>query len=1015
MYLLTKNLFKNILIILFSLMMAFSLLFTSACANDDDDDNPTDGDDTETEETIQDYQVIKNGDFEFSTNDETTYPCYSSISWSRTTDTGNTSSATSSKTSGIIDTSDTAYAKLDQTALPKVDNQVVNPKTPNYYGLTKENYDYEDSDTRVNPQSNGSKIYMLVNKSSKNGILGTAQNVKAASSITIPVDGYAVVSLWLNTYELKSNYTNNPGAYISLAIKVGSTTYDSIYYSGINTNGEWAQFNLYIKGSDLGTTTITPSFGLGRGNGASHSGYVEGWLFVDDVYAKVYDKFADYNEVANGDIVDVNKGDISATNNNLVAPTSYLDNGEKADYNQESPKSFTKSSYQLNFKYSLAKEGAVITNRIFTSSGYNDNVKAGYDKETGNTLYKGSTLEALKADATNYNIVKDAISDDDISAMGLQNSDSVSFINFANPSTAYLLSDAIELKTNTYQFITFYAKVKTEHFGAKKATVSIVEKNTKDETTAIFSSFTNNDLDGAYNGWQKYSIILYNPTATSTNYQIKLVFGDDETALIESAYALQKGYAIVAGLKTFETTEEIYNSISTSENVNKTILYGNYMNFSSGSSSSSSLETYNVSTDLQGSFEITNKPTTTVAGFNPIGDVIGDTSGVKKGIINSKYSSAYTGIENLDKFATLTSGTNKYAQTIVISNSKKANSGYATNSNTIPADGLAKISLNIKVFGDAVANVYVVASEIDGAPIALKIGDDYNNEIKTTITKNSYSSTPDGWVNLTFYVAAGNKDINFKVEVWNGAREENSEGSQGSVFFELVKVDTTIMQDAYDTAMLDFKEEFSIKQGFEFTGEKTHTRPNLTTITLDDDGHDVETITRFEPKVVYAGNEVVKFYDFTTVDATTEIDNREESSDSDEDTSTDEDENIGYEVTTDLALQISSIIIAIVLIIVMIVVLVRKNTKSRAKMAMKRQQNYGGVSSRNQRELANERGKALKKVIVDDDDDDEDYDYEEAQAVEEENTIPEEIVIDEEVDELETNEKVDDNENGDAE
>ena len=94
--------------------MAFALAFATACSGDDGDDGDSDNpSETPTETTITDYQLIKNGDFEFSTDEKSTYPAYSSISWSRSSDSGHTSAPSSTMTSGIIDTSDTAFAKIE--------------------------------------------------------------------------------------------------------------------------------------------------------------------------------------------------------------------------------------------------------------------------------------------------------------------------------------------------------------------------------------------------------------------------------------------------------------------------------------------------------------------------------------------------------------------------------------------------------------------------------------------------------------------------------------------------------------------------------------------------------------------------------------------------------------------------------------------------------------------------------------------------------------------------------------
>ena len=101
------NKFKKFLILMLSLIMAFSLVLFTACEKEDtgDDDTTT----TEEEETITDYQLLNNGDFEFYTTEKTTFPYSSSIKWSRSNDKSSTSSITSIATSGIIDTSDEAF------------------------------------------------------------------------------------------------------------------------------------------------------------------------------------------------------------------------------------------------------------------------------------------------------------------------------------------------------------------------------------------------------------------------------------------------------------------------------------------------------------------------------------------------------------------------------------------------------------------------------------------------------------------------------------------------------------------------------------------------------------------------------------------------------------------------------------------------------------------------------------------------------------------------------------------
>ena len=90
MYLLSKLKLKKLLILLLTFAMCISLALATACG-DTVDDNDDDDNETQTEETLTDYQTLKNGDFEFGTTADTKFPYSSSINWTRSVDSDNTS------------------------------------------------------------------------------------------------------------------------------------------------------------------------------------------------------------------------------------------------------------------------------------------------------------------------------------------------------------------------------------------------------------------------------------------------------------------------------------------------------------------------------------------------------------------------------------------------------------------------------------------------------------------------------------------------------------------------------------------------------------------------------------------------------------------------------------------------------------------------------------------------------------------------------------------------------------
>ena len=128
-----------------AVLLAFCLTFACACGKTNDDGDDTDGDNIGSIESSTDYQVVANGDFEFYTDDKS-LPYSSSVKWTRTTSSDKSTAPSSSKSSGIIDTSSDAYAKLDSGHKPfDTDNTTrINPHTPYFYGLIPNEYDEED-------------------------------------------------------------------------------------------------------------------------------------------------------------------------------------------------------------------------------------------------------------------------------------------------------------------------------------------------------------------------------------------------------------------------------------------------------------------------------------------------------------------------------------------------------------------------------------------------------------------------------------------------------------------------------------------------------------------------------------------------------------------------------------------------------------------------------------------------------------------------------------------------------
>ncbi len=964
MYLLSKLKLKKILILLLSFVMVISLAFATACGDTTDDgDGKGDGDDTKTEETLTDYQALKNGDFEFNTKEDTKFPYASSINWSRSTDSDNTSATSSTVSSGIIDTEDVAYGKLKETERPKDGENFINPRTPFYYGLTENAYDKDDKDKQVNPNTAGTKILMIANKTNEDGV-GTAQKFKASSNIVIPVEGYARVSIWVKTVNLKSASLPEGefGAYVRFTNKAGSKEFKDLCLENINTNGNWVKYELYVIGTDLSTTTLTMTVGLGDGNSTFTKNFVEGFAYFDNAQVETFTKseFNALEKPANKEVInDKDKENIvdSSTLTYVANPT------EKTDYSKDLADKATFKKV-IDYRYSFGTEVAVTGATPVHPEYIND---GGYDL----TGAGANTMQAGLKNEIDVTPISEQLANVE-SEIGNANP-YVAYMNFAKPSVAYYISNEITLKQKTYNYLTFYAKVNPEN-SATKAKVELYDVEADKYYTAFSDMDTSSVEEGNYGGWNFYKMMIYNPTDTDVKYKVKFTFGEDNLKIIEDQWLLQKGYAILADLDTTEIEKdagkEIYSLISGGNNF-KTSLYGKYTSYvEKEDEESTSNDSYPLYTDVQGNFDIAYKPVSSVYGYSFMGDAQKSVTG----IINSKYindDGTYgvnkIAISGLDTFKTLVNEGNTYAQAVVLDNVNAVNTSYRSSKFTVTANTSKKISVKVKVTGDAIANVYLI--DISGNPISLE---PIQTTLKSTIDKNTLS-TVDNWTEVTFYVAAGNEDLTMRVEIWNGDKDLAS-GSTGAIFFENVKT-TDLEEGAFATEKEAFRYDFDLIENYAFES-KLHQRPNAT-LKETVDGEVKESTKTFKPQEIYAGNAIVKFAEFTTIYCDDVIDNTTET---DEDTETETDED-AYTVTTDVALQISSIVIALVLLAVMIVVVVRTTIKKKVKKQVKVQSFY----DRNSREKAMEKISSKKKEVKLADDEEE-YDYEQAQAVEEEIT-----------------------------
>ncbi len=978
MYLKSKFNFRKFLVALLSMLMAVMLAFSVACSDGDDTtDDSDDTDDTTTTTQVTDYQSIKNGDFEFGSTDKTTFPLSSSINWSKNMGSDVTSAPSSKGSSGIIDTAEDKFTKLTTKNKPNE-----NPGTPFSKGLIAtgdyEEYDVDDEDKRVNPQigEKNTKILMINNNSNKNGV-GTAQSYKASSSISVAVDEFSLLSFWIKTAELNSVYTTTPGAYVKLVSSSGSKSED-MYIRGINTNGNWAKFSFAFKGSSLTSTTVSLTIGLGEGNGTDQNGFVEGFVFVDNVFTKTISE-AEYNEASTREI---KAGNFSSDIISISEP--FKNNATQSDNKSDK---YSVVSAKLNFANvfeTTAIAGTINYNTITINNTTYDDISK------GNTI--GNTLQGAKEAIPSIF----AESDKFIT--------SAFFMKFDNYSSATFESDSISIGAGEYKYLTFFAKVNAHNTNSDKLKVEVKDlKGDSSQDSSLFASIETSELESErYNDWIKYQAFINNPTNEPTEFKLRFTFGSDSES-ISDAYALQKGYAVIANLTCADADETIYESATAGDKLVKKQVYGKYLSYSNVIESETGDDVYGISVDKSQTFSIREKPATNLSTYS-FKTTQTDKTKVSYGLINSKYyvngvygKATTFSTEDPINFDSLKTTGNTYAQVVIIDNKEEAYSRYVTTSYSVTAETISKVTVKVKAYDNAVANVSLVSSSLNAdtleyEPIKFEVGE-FNTLMTSKVTSASY--TKDGWTTVHFYVQAGNEDISLRVMVANGSE---SATSKGVVLFDGVTyatIDTAKLQADKNALKLNFTQyantftDEAKKAEYVFKEPIIATRNPSTVKSDGEDGEVVETTKYYNPTEVYLGNNYAKFFSYETIHADDVIDNTTPESDTSTTPDTESDE---YTPSLDVALQISSIIIAIVLIGVIITIVLRNLFKKRAKRKARTQSYYeeGSGFDRNTRERTLKKI-AEKKSKIALASDDEEYDYDVAEQIDETAEVAEEI------------------------
>ncbi len=928
---------KKFFTLFVALTLAFCLAFSVACSDSSDSSSTSSDDDEETTVTATDYQSIKNGDFEFGTSgDDVTFPVYTGINWTRYRDNSySTSAVSSTKNSGIIDTEDEAYNAIASTNnFPKNDDDTYwNPKTPESLGLGGNRYVYDEETAEDNPNedklcTSGTKILMIHNVTSTEG-RGTAQKFVSSSSLTTTT-GYAKISAWVLTKDLKTiQDTDEFGAYISVNNTLSSSR-SPFVLKNINTNGNWAQYAIYLKTSDYASSSFTVTVGLGFGSDTQKDEYVEGYAYFDEIHFEELDQDT-FEQETEG-----------------ATEYSLFDADGEAKTADELKISQTSKTYVTN-----ENANATVVKYVFSHLIAGTEFEPVIAAQDYNKVFQHNKDEYAKGATAGIDAFN-ALSIDGVTNPYGETA-KTAYIKLSTPSSYTITTGTYEVKNGEYKQYNFLTNVNVQVSGQPGAKIEVEE--VKDSaasevygTVTVSSDYDTYSTDEKGQTWQKVSIFVKNDLGTTRYIRFKFTLGTTDNVFGAADYELTQGYALFTGFNEKSLPEAEYNIASSSADHTSTITLG--YEYPNGVTEDEDEDTdYAFTATTSTKQDLQTKPATGISGYTGVvgnHTMVGGTEtdytseNVTAGIVSSKYANDYTSLTDDEKAAIASLKGDTEIQPIMIKNNLSASYGYLGSQLTLSANTTTIVSVQVKVLSGT-AYVYLANADplsyfgtltVNETPLVVKV------------TADNKPTANDKWVTVNFIVTTGDEDISYRVELWNGSRDGN-EQSQGTVLFNNVSTSTSVDLAAFTAKMnADFvTTDADVKT-------VSYTRQPVTVKYTDADGNE-QTYTRtFDEEVVYTeyvkGASVVASYE--TIHAATELDETTTTDDdTSDDDSSDEDTTVtDNTATANVALQIVSIIISAVLLFVLIVVVIRMLVKKHKKVQI----SEGNYYNRNSREKA---------------------------------------------------------------
>ncbi len=804
---------KLVLVLMLVCVFSFSMFGFVACG---DDDSSSSNDPSYTYNQTDDG-TIKNANFDYGTVGTLTtgYPKTSTTGWTRST---HLSAPSSLVNSGVIKTTDTAWADLMTTLskdgdfkayleskgldLEAVSDAIKAEKENDNYSPTEADIAEYISKNEISkyftnpgksPNSEDNNVYMLNNYVEKDLLgSGTAQRLTSSSTIALEKDSYAKISVWVKTQNITSqNAKGDYGANIVITSKFNSTSQAEYRISNIIAE-DWTEYVLYVKADKNYDCEIILNLGLGYGRGYTNNvlNFTEGTAYFDNITYEVVDNL-------DGVTLDGTKTMVFGSEKELE-----LKSGNTFLYNMEFD---VPASYFTELNFSNDSSYYALTKSNVNSGSYTSEtvVSEANAKNPQNTL---STNAQYSVDGNKI-------------TLSLENSSYTFKIdnNGAN----------FKVKAGNYSYLTFDITNQLSVYGSTAISVDVFEVyNGKDIKRPAVTTFSTADDEAVKAG------ILFknNFDEGEKEFFINVVVGPASlTSVTNIKQDLATGTVIIDNLQLKDNVavpEEkddaytLYEFYTTQANTEVALYAGFDQDFTEEEESASAYSfttapgnvgsVYFHPVDVKGYFGVTPEHTYMNSGLgndklNTRSSLEGE-NGSYAGIINSKYAKINSNYPLRDQIISATDNDeDKDVQALMIYNAQAESYGYIGETVSVLQSSLANVSAKIKVVGDnTFAYIYLVDTVqneknvltfedftvnnnlVSASPNGTQID---GNSLKFAIKVTKDMCNEDGWATVNFYIAAGKESKDFRVEIWNGTRD-GSTNSEGMVLVEELSVTT---------------------------------------------------------------------------------------------------------------------------------------------------------------------------------------------------------------------------------